>query len=212
MKQLLLAVILLIPLFIPTPTLAQNAQYGAAAAPARQMLIDKKLLNPQNNQFVDNLNREQHAFLPDQEITFRVTVTNVVQSVLKNLTVTDKLPDVVNFVSTSFGKYDANTKTITLTIDSLKVGESKTFEIKTKVKPAAEIAANVVCEANLARVTASNMVDEDTANFCISKQVLGVTSEIPKTGPSQTIGWMLLSTLFLAIGFLLKRIIFLEGR
>ena len=212
MKYLPLAVIVFFLIVPPTPMLAQYVQYGAAAAPARQMLIDKKLLNPQNNQFVDNLNREQQTFLPDQEITFRVTVTNVVQSELKNLSVTDKLPDVLNFVSSSFGKYDANTKTITLTIESLKVGESKTFEIKTKVKPAAEIAANVVCQANLARVTAGNMVDEDTANFCVSKQVLGVTTQIPVTGPTQALPMLVLSILFLAIGLLIKRIIFLEGR
>ena len=209
MKKLLLALIPFFLVVISTPTFAQ---YGAAAVPARQMLIDKKLLNPQNNQFVDNLNIEQHTFLPDQEIIFRVTVTDVVQSELKDLTVNDKLPDVLNFQSSSFGKYDANTKTITLIIDSLKVGESKTFEIKTKVKPAAEIASNVVCQTNLVRVTAGNMVDEDTANFCVSKQVLGVTTQIPVTGPGQTLLILILSTLFLAIGLLIKRIIFLEGR
>lgn len=207
--KVLALLLILLPLSLPIPTLAQ---YGAAAAPSRQVMIDKKLLSPQNNQFVDNLNIEQHTFLPDQEVVFRVIVTNVVQSELKNLTVTDKLPDILNFVSTSFGKYDANTKTITLAIDSLKVGESKTFEIRTKVKSAQEIGVNVTCQTNLSRVTVGNMVDEDTATFCVSKQVLGVTSEIPKTGPTQTLPLLMLSTLLLAIGFLIKKIIFLERR
>lgn len=211
MKQLLLAVILLTLLAFPTPTFGQY-YIGAAAQQPRQVLIDKKLLNPKNNQFADNLNIEQHTFLPDQEVVFRLFVTNTLQSELKNVVVTDKLPDIVNFVSTSFGKYDEKTRTITLTIDTLKVGESKIFEIKTKVKPAQELAANVVCQTNLAKVTAGNMVDEDTATFCVSKQVLGVTSELPRTGPNQTAGWLLLSALFLAIRFLIKRIILLEGR
>lgn len=209
MKHLVSIAILSILLAFPPPSFAQYAQYGAAA-PGKQMLIDKKLLNPQNNQFVDNLNREQNTFLPDQEILFRVTVTNAVQSELKNLLVTDKLPDVLNFVSTSFGNYDAKEKTISFKIDSLKIGESKSIEIKTKIKPANEIDTNVVCQANLARVTTGNMIDEDTANFCVSKQVLGISEALPVTGSTQTIPLLILSFLLLAIGFLLKRIIYLE--
>lgn len=210
MTQLVLAVIFFFLVTFPTSTFAQYI-YGAAA-PAKQMMVDKKLLNPQNNQFVDNLSVEQHTFLSDQEVTFRVTVTNVTQSDLKNSQVTDKLPDVLNFVSTSFGNYDAKNKIINLTFENLKKGESKTIEIKAKVKGAAEIPTTVTCQSNLARVTVDNLVNEDTATLCVSKQVLGVSEALPVTGPSQTTGWLLLSTLSLAIGFLLKRIIFLEGR
>lgn len=190
------------------------AQYIGAATvqPARQVLIDKKILFPKNNQFVDNLNIEQHTFLPNQEIIFRVTVTNVIQSDLKNLQVSDKLPDVVNFVSASFGEFDTKNKTINFKIDNLKVGESKTFEIKTKVKPEAELGGNVTCQTNLARVTVNNLVDEDTASFCVAKQVLPTTTEMPKTGPSNTLPLLTLSALCLAIGLLMRRILILERR
>lgn len=214
MKQVGLALLLLSLSLLPTPTSAQYVQYGGVTTsqPGKQALVEKKILNPQNNQFVDNLNIEQQTFLPDQEVIFRVTVTNVTQSDLKNLVVTDKLPDVLNFVSTSFGNYDQNSKSINLTIDILKTGESKTFEIKTKVKAANELPNTVTCQTNLSRITVSNVTDEDTATFCVSKQVLGVSKELPVTGPSQTLSMLILSSLFLAIGLLIKRIIILEGR
>ena len=163
-------------------TISVSAQYVGATTtqPTRQVLIDKKILNPQNNQFVDNLNIEQHTFLPDQEVTFRVTVTNVIQAELKNLQISDKLPDTLNFVSTSFGNYDNSSKTINFKIDNLKVGESKTFEIKTKVKSGTELPGNITCQTNLARVTVNNLVDEDTSTYCVSKQVLATTTEIKK--------------------------------
>lgn len=212
MKTKLLALSLILSSFIYSAPV--NAQYVGATTvqPARQVLIDKKILFPKNNQFVDNLNIEQHTFLPNQEITFRVSVTNVIQSDLKDLQISDKLPDVVNFVSTSFGNFDASSKTINLKIDSLKVGESKSVEIKTKVKPEKELSGNVTCQTNLARVTVNNLVDEDTATFCVSKQVLGTTTEMPKTGPAQTLPMLILSALFLAIGLMMRRIIILERR
>lgn len=186
----------------PTVYLAPvKAQYVGAttAQPARQILIDKKILSPQNNQFVDNLNIEQHTFLPDQDVTFRITVTNNTQSDQQKITLTDKLPDVLQ-----------TNQALNLTIDKLTVGESKTFELKTKVKGADQLLGSTTCQTNLAKVAVSNMIGEDTATFCVSKQVLGVTTEMPKTGPSQTLPLLVLSSLFLAIGLLIKRIIFLE--
>lgn len=199
-------------LFFPvTPT---HAQYVAplTSQPNRQMMIEKKILNPSNNQFVDNLNIDQHTFLPNQDVTFRVTITNVIQADLKNIVVTDQFPQLLSFVSTSFGNFDDKTRTILFKIDSLKAGESKTIEIKAKIKPEIEISSNVTCQSNIARAMVNNMSDEDTATFCVSKQVLITNTQMPTTGPADTLPFMVLSTLFLAIGLLTKRIVILERR
>lgn len=212
MRRLILILVISIVLsFIPQTTLAQYI--GAAAQPARGLLIEKRILNPQNNQFVDNLNIDQQTFLPNNDVIFKITVSNVIQSDLKNLTITDFLPSaVLNFVSASEGSCDSPCKIVTLKVDSLKVGESKNIEIRTKVKGENELGASVSCQTNLGRVTINNIADEDTATFCVSKQVLGVTSELPKTGSTQTFPILTLSVLLFAIGLLMKRIIFLEGR
>lgn len=213
MKRLFVVTIMSIVLtFIPQTTFAQYI--GAATQPTRGLLIDKKILNPQNNQFVDNLNLDQHTFLPNQDVIFKITVSNVIQSDLKNLTILDFLPSaVLNFVSASEGSCDSPCKIVTLKVDSLKVGESKNIEIRTKVKGENELGVNVSCQTNLGRVTANvNLVYEDTSTFCVSKQILGITKEIPKTGPTQTLPLLILTTLFLAIGLTMRRIIYLEGR
>jgi len=210
MKEKLSALsIIVIVILFPSSTLAQYV--GAAQVqPGRQILIEKKILNPENNKFVDNLNLEQHIFLHEQDITFRVTVTNVVQQDLNNLQITDKLPDVLNFISTSFGDFDKNNKVINIKLDKLKIGESKTFEVKTKVRPEGDLPNTTTCQDNLARVTMGNMVEEDTSRFCVARQVMPATKVMPQTGPSQTLPLLILSALFLAIGLLTKRIIFLE--
>lgn len=214
MKHILLTTVLstFLLFFSVTPALAQYVQSGGVITTpqGKQALIDKKILNPQNNQFVDNLNIEQHTFLPDQDVIFRISITNVISSDIQNLVVTDKLPDVVNFVSASFGSYDGSSKILSLKIDTLKVGESKTFEIKTKIKGASQLSNTVTCQANLGRVIVNNISDEDTATFCVSQQVLGTNTALPATGPTQTLSLILLSFLFLTIGLLSKRIIFLE--
>ncbi len=212
MKNKVFALFPILLFFVFVPSVFAQYIGATTTQPAKQFLIEKKILNPQNNQFVDNLNLEQQTFLPNQEVTFRVTVTNVIQSELKNIVVTDRLPDALNFISTSFGTYDNTIKTITLKIDKLKVGENKTFEIKAKIKPEAELSNNVICQTNLARGRVSNMVEEDTATFCIQKHVLQNTSSLPTTGPAQTTGWLFLSIILLASFLLIKRISILERR
>lgn len=215
MKHILLTTVFstFLLFFSVTPALAQYVQSGGVTTTSPgKPLIDKKILSPQNNQFVDNLNIDQHTFLPGQDVIFRISITNPYSYDLQGLVMTDKLADAVNFVSASFGTYDTVSKTLNLKIDTLKAGESKIFEIKTKIKPATQLPGNITCQTNLGRVTANNISDEDTASFCVSQQILGITTTIPYTGPSDTLSLILLSSLFLAIGLLSKRIIFLERR
>ena len=211
MNKLIITTVISIVLSIFPKT--SFAQYiGAAAQPTRGLLIDKKILNSANNQYVDNLNIEQQTFLPEQDVFFRITVSNVIQTDLKNLTISDFLPPLLNFVSSSEGSCDTPCKIVSLKLNTLKVGESKTIDIRTKVKPDGQLPGNVSCQSNLARVTVDvNLIYEDTANFCVSK-ILPQAKVIPITGPTQTLPILILSALFLATGLTMRRIIKLEGR
>lgn len=210
-KQIVVALLYFVLSIFPVPVYAQYI--GAATQPTRSLLIDKKILNPQNNQYVDNLNIDQQTFLPGQDVIFKITVSNVIQTDIKNLTINDYLPPVLNYVSSSEGSCDNPCKIVSLKLNTLKIGESKTIDIKTKVKPAGELPDNVSCQTNLGRVTTdANLVYEDTATFCVSKQILGVTKEIPKAGPTQTLPILFLSALLLATGLTMRRIIKLERR
>ena len=109
------------------------------------------------------------------------------------------------FVSASFGNFDKNSRTLRMNIDSLKNGETKTFELRGKVRPGNELPANSTCQTNLASVSVNNMNCQATASFCSQKQVLGVTKTLPATGPTQTLPLLGASALLLFTGILIKK-------
>lgn len=166
--------------------------YASYGGPTASALIDKTVLNPQSNLFVDNLSINNQHFLSGQEVTFRIGVTNVLSEDLKDVAVVDRLPSNLSFVSASNGTYDVASNIVNFKISSLKVGESKMFEIKTKVNSSSQTSFEVTCPTNSVELRGESkggdkILDQDTASFCISKKVLGVTQELPKTGPATNI-------------------------
>lgn len=182
------------------PTGVVNAQYGVSQPPSRQLLIDKKVLDPRNNQFVDNLIINQFLFLPEQEVKFRIEVRNTGQTDWQNISVRDVLPKEVTFVAGQ-GTYDTNTHILTFTINELKAGDSKFLDLTVKVKSESELGFNVNCVSNLVEMSMDKSVQQDTASFCIQKKVLGVVSELPITGP-KSMPILFVSTILFGLGVL----------
>ncbi|MBI2012108.1 DUF11 domain-containing protein [Candidatus Daviesbacteria bacterium] len=198
-KRLAAFSLLAAALVLPNTIFAAGA-YGQPELPSKKIFLDKQVFNPTQTKggtgggFVDNLTLDQNAFLPGQEVVFKVTVKNILNEDLRSLTVTDRLPQEVSFVSTTAGTYNSNTHTVTFVIDNLKVNETRSFELKVKIKEANQIPSNVFCMSNLAQVTGENMSEQDTSSFCVQKQVLGVVQELPKTGVASTA--VLISSVF----------------
>lgn len=171
------------------PVLAQyvapTAPYTAPQVPATQLLINKMLQNPQTNQFVDNLSVDQFQFLPGQEVNFRITVKNTSTNTLTNIKVTDTLPAQLTFVSGPL-TFDKQSNNFTFMIDKLEAGQSKDIDFKAKVVSAEQLPANVFCMSNLAQAQAGSMVTQDTASLCATKNILGVSKNLPQTGPNSS--------------------------
>ncbi len=169
---------------ILNPVVIYAQYYGfQSSQPNRQILVDKKILNPQSGMFVDNLSVDSFQFLPDQEATFRILVQNTIQSKLNGVVLKDVLPSQVSYVS-SPGSFDPNSNTVNINVGDLNPDESRTYDVKVKVKSADQIPTNVTCLTNLAEVSNDQTLEQDTATFCVQKQILGVTSELPRTGPN----------------------------
>lgn len=184
------------------------ASYPIPEEPSKQILVNKFVYNPANSKFVDNLGVDQHLFLPDQEVLFRVEVKNTGSIDLNNVKVSDKLPSQVSFVKGP-GTVDAN-NVLSFTIDKLTPGETKTFDIKAKINAADKIAVNTTCPVNLVEAKVDNIMDQDTASFCIQKKILGVTKELPKTGVDTASGALLISSIglgFATLVFKTKKLI-----
>ena len=194
MRQFLFASILLFGLsfFFPANALAYvtcQPIYGGGETCIQvgNLLINKTVQDPQSKAFVDNLGINNPMFAPDQDITFKLIVTNDGNETVKNVVIKDTYPQYVNFTSGD-GKFDNNTKTLTIEVAEIKAGESKTYTLAGKIVSSSSIPGDTgtVCVVNQATATSNGKVSQDNAQFCIKKSnVLGVVFPPPsvKTSP-----------------------------
>lgn len=159
--------------------------YGANC-PSGNLSIDKKVRHPRTGEFIDSISSSDATYLPDQEVKFRIEVKNTGGQDLFNVKAEDVLPDFVDFISGT-GDFDSGSKTLRWTIDKIGPSESKFFEIRVKVKSAANLPdLNINCVTNQVRVSKDSMNASDTSSFCIQTKILGEVKVLPKTGVSHT--------------------------
>lgn len=175
---------------------------GVECPRAGQVLIDKKVLNPATNQFVDNLTPADPKYRPEQIVTFRLIVKNSGDQTLDTISVNDNIPQFVDFMSGP-GSFDANTRVLTFTVNNLTAGASSQFDLKARVVHPAVLPAekNIICPLNVATAATGELSDRDESQFCIEKQM--AVPQVPSAGPEE---WMLtfvgLATAFIAGKFL----------
>ncbi|MBI3485359.1 DUF11 domain-containing protein [Candidatus Daviesbacteria bacterium] len=165
-----------------------TGQYGAYGATCQttSLSVSKLIKNPVTGELVDTLSSSGPHFLPEQTVNFRVTVKNTGNTDLTNIQVQDKFPDFTDFVSGP-GSFDSNSRAENFSIDKLKPGEFRDFDIVGKIKNAASMATNSLsCVTNFAQASVSNQNASDTALFCIENQILVTTTVLPRTGPADT--------------------------
>lgn len=148
--------------------------YGGGITCPQQgnLVISKKVLNPQTNNLVHTLDINGAKFSPGQIVTFQLTVTNTGNAVINNITVKDIFPQFVDFL-TGNGNFDSNTKTLTFNIAKLNPGESQNFNLQGKIVSIEQMPSDqsIVCVVNQAIATAneSGQQSQDNSQFCIQK-------------------------------------------
>jgi uncharacterized repeat protein (TIGR01451 family) len=142
---------------------------GATCVQANNLSIDKKILNPQTGALVDNLNADTYEFVPGQIISFQIALKNTSGNTLSNITLKDIFPNkYLNFYSGP-GKFDTNTKTMNLSIDSLNKDETKTYTIRATIADQQQFTDNqTICLSNQAQAIQGNQTSEDTTQFCVT--------------------------------------------
>lgn len=187
------------------PSTYGQTTYGGEC-PSPNLNIEKFVKNPSTGQFVENLEASNPHFLADQKIIFRLKITNNSNSELTNIEIKDKFPDFTDFISGP-GKFDQNTKTLTFSIDKLKPGEFREYEITGKIKPKSALSSNdLSCVTNYSEAKSGGQFSSDTSVYCIENQILAPVQELPKTGPASAILVLLGSSALLATSaFLYKK-------
>lgn len=167
---------------LPGNALAQTnpecpSVYGGACPPG-QILVEKKVLNPKTGEFVQILSGNDTTFAPNDEVKFRIEVKNTGSTTLSGVSVSDRLPGNVNFLSSSpTGSFDQANNSVSWTIN-LVAGESRFFQIRVQVKPKNELNFDIACMTNFVQVQKDALVGQSSAIFCIQLQALTSTSTI----------------------------------
>ena len=209
-----LALVALLTIFLGSgKTVLAGTGYGQYSTPGTQtgILIDKFVGLPKgvkggvNYTFVDNLGTQDFRFREGHLLFFKLRVQNVSGSTINNVVITDTMPNYLQIYG-DVGTVSTANKTVTISVGTLAVGETKEYQLKARVREQAPLPADkgLFCLINKAIVTSSAGSDDDTAQFCIEKQVLGAR-EVPKAG-GELFLFSGLSTLLGYAGMKLRRI------
>ena len=188
LHSLVISILVVLVLVLPNSVFADegncSSTYGNKCI-SSNLEVNKFVKNPQTGELVSSLSANGPNFLAGQEVSFRIEVKNTGSSSLSNVKVTDKLPDLVDFVSGP-GSFDKGNHTLTWFIDNLNGGESKVFDVKSKVKSSKDLPdLGIDCITNFAQATKDSLVGQDSSAFCIQTKILGTVTELPKTGQSK---------------------------
>jgi len=176
---------------LPKPvfaTVSCTTQYGGSqnCVTTGQIIINKKVLNPGNGQYFDNLALSDHQFKVGDDVFFSLDIKNSGDATINNVSYTDTLPPNMSW---------AGNDPLSTSIGSLSPGQDVTKIIHAKINGGAS-----GCLTNTGFTTSSDGgSDQDTAQFCLAGPPLPKTT--PPTGPEDL--WLLLP--ISGIGFYLKR-------
>ena len=156
-----------------------------------ELVLDKKVFNPETSEYWDNIDSNDYTFSPGQEVKFSLKIENISDFKVDNTRLDDKfyqIDDYLTFISASDDgdfRGEATGNMVKWTFGDMDEDESTTVYFTAKVKDASEIPVGLTCLTNTAVAYSheDSESDSDSASFCIAtesgKIVTGVT---PDTG------------------------------
>ncbi len=178
---------------------------GTSCYQSDVITINKKVLKPTldvtNNQklsaddFIENSSLTQPFTKANSLSAFRLEIANLSDRELKDIVVTDILPEKYLTYVTSEGTYDTKTRTTSFNLDSLKAGETHFFTIQVMTAMGTFLPSDPICTVNQAKVNANDKIffilpkaveSQDNARFCLTKNESGSTL-LPDNTPQKTI-------------------------
>lgn len=158
---------------------------GQSCITTNNIVINKTILNPQTNQFVDNLTINDPKYKPGFITAFQISITNTGNSNISKIDVRDIFPQYVSF-SSGAGTFDTDTNTLSFSLVNLAPNETRTYSIMGRIFNTNQIPleqGSVVCVVNQAIATIDNTsVGQDNAQFCIEKNAPTIATSVTKGG------------------------------
>lgn len=159
--------------------------------------INKLVEKPgQAGTFVDNINANDPKYAPNQNVNFKIIVTNTGNKKIESATVTDTFPSFLTFVAGN-GTYDQNSKKLTYTISNLDPGKSfeSIITARTSEEKFLPQDQGTICFSNQVEARESfGATASDASQVCVEKTVIVAKptpqvfttippKSIPNTGP-----------------------------
>lgn len=197
------------------PSFAQYGQYGqyGQTTPSQSILIDKQVGKPVGTtkggitqiEYVDNLTLSDTRFKPGAEVNFRIRVKNTSSVSLEAVTVTDTVPSYIEPIEGP-GTYNASTRIISFDAGNFAPNEEKVYFLKTQLYGQDKLPSDrgLMCITNYVKAYNNVVSDDDTAQFCLEKEVLGV-KQAPKAGPELNFLVLASQMGLLGVGVLIKK-------
>ena len=131
--------------------------------------------------FTDNLTSANEHYVGDDPIIFKILVTNTGAEVMKNITVTDTIPDYLMPHRPGMSGWNETSRTVTYQIDFLSPNKFHDYMIPMKVLANDDIpgAPRTMCLTNSAQITSGSSNARDASTFCVEK--------LPPTNPATTV-------------------------
>lgn len=192
-----------------TNVLAQYGQYGGQIS-SYSIVVDKMVSTPnstkgESTQYVDNLIPADPRFVPGQDVWFKIKIKNTANINLQAVEVKDYVPEYLLPLEGP-GKWDPDNRTIVWNAGDFNVDEEKIYYLKMRVYDQSLLPSNKGLFCLINKVEAKNNVvfDDDTAQLCVEKQVIGA-KKVPSAGPEM--GLVLLSgnLLLATVGMKLRK-------
>lgn len=187
--NIVIATALALVLFISSSR-AVEAQYGQYQVPTQiySITVDKTVGKPVSGtlEFVDNLTNGDYKFKPAEKITFQIKVKNASNTALTNVVVTDTLPSYMEYLEG--GAFDATKNAIVIQAGDFAAGEEKTYtiSIRSVAQTSLPLDKGLICLVNKVVAANDKVSDDDTAQFCVEKQVIK-TETVPSAGPESAL-------------------------
>ncbi|MDP2638307.1 MAG: hypothetical protein Q8P26_04565 [Candidatus Levybacteria bacterium] len=161
---------------------------GQSCVTNNNVIVNKTVLNPQTNQFVDNLGVNDPKYKAGFIATFQISVTNSGNANIPQIDIKDVFPQYITF-NLGAGNFDPNTNTLSFSVNNLAPNETRRFTILGRVFDAAQIPIDLgssICVVNQAIATINNgNLSQDNAQLCIEKPLIPTTLQPDVTTPTK---------------------------
>lgn len=163
---------------------------GGEVCETGDLSIDKKVFNPEKNEYWDNISAEDYSFAPGEEVKFSLRIKNISDVRVDSVRINDdfdRLDDYMVYVSSERGDYRAEVTDhkVKFELGGLNPDEEVTVYFIARFKNEDQLPVGTTCLTNAAHVYShqDNVSDSDYANFCVeAKTGKVITKKSPDTG------------------------------